>query len=285
MEYNFYPVSGQQIQFRIKAPNDAHIALTTGPYEGDPMWEVFIGGWGNTKSVIRKNRTKPDVVEVPTPGFLTNDDFRGFWIRWNDGNVTVGKENDPEPFMSYADPEPFAISHFGVCTGWGASGEWLLEVGPAGEGPTPSAPNPDLLSTDLWVDASSGAVPPNALEGGEDGEPLFVGRAEHEGALIPGKIKSSHGVCYIPWGGLEHSKANYQVLCSTDAKWMPASNKDIPPTAIPGGQTETGEVLFVGRVNYEGTLTIGKVQPSHGCIYIPFGGMELSFNDYEVLVS
>lgn len=40
LEYNFYPVASGQIQFRIKAPNDAHVALTTGPQEGDPMYEV-----------------------------------------------------------------------------------------------------------------------------------------------------------------------------------------------------------------------------------------------------
>lgn len=40
LEYQWYPISGSQIQFRIKAPHDAHIALTTGPYESEPIWEV-----------------------------------------------------------------------------------------------------------------------------------------------------------------------------------------------------------------------------------------------------
>lgn len=42
LEYNFYPVASGQLQFRIKAANDAHIALTTGPHEGEPMYEVKI---------------------------------------------------------------------------------------------------------------------------------------------------------------------------------------------------------------------------------------------------
>lgn len=42
LEYQFYPVNGQQIQFRIKAPHDAHLAFTTGPFEGDPIWEVLL---------------------------------------------------------------------------------------------------------------------------------------------------------------------------------------------------------------------------------------------------
>lgn len=47
--------------------------------------------------------------------------------RWDNGVLTVGKENDTAPFLSYADPEPFGIGYFGVCTGWGATGDWLIE--------------------------------------------------------------------------------------------------------------------------------------------------------------
>lgn len=67
--------------------------------------------------------------------------------------------------------------------------------------------------------------------------------------------------------------------------WVPTSGENIPPNAVPGGQTEEGETLFVGRVNHEGTVTIGKVQPSHKCLYIPFAGQEVPFPDFEILVS
>ncbi|KAL6437001.1 hypothetical protein ACFW04_004965 [Cataglyphis niger] len=283
LEYHFYPVTAGQIQFRVKASNDAHIALTTGPQEGDPMYEVFIGGWSNSKSVIRRNRTKPEVAEVETPDILSGDEYRGFWIRWNDGILTVGKEGDSAPFLSYADPEPFGIGYFGVCTGWGATGEWLIED----PSTAPSAPL-EVRGVDAgsmcWCDASGGMVPPDAVEGGNDDGPLFVGRAHHEGALIPGKVKPSHSVCYVAWGGEEHGKTDYQVLCGCNPTWVPTSGNNIPPNAIPGGETEDGEPLFVGRVSHEGTLTIGKVQPSHSVCYIPFGGSEVAFPEYEIMV-
>ncbi|XP_029165549.1 uncharacterized protein LOC114936495 isoform X3 [Nylanderia fulva] len=283
LEYQFYPVTAGQIQFRVKAPNDAHIALTTGPQEGDPMYEVFIGGWSNSKSVVRKNRTKPEVMEAETPDILSADEFRGFWIRWNDGTLTVGKEGDSAPFLSYSDPEPFGIGYFGVCTGWGATGDWLIED----PGATPSAPV-EVRGLDAgsacWCDASGGMVPPDAVEGGNDDGPLFVGRAHHEGALIPGKVKPSHSVCYVAWGGEEHGKTDYQVLCGCNPTWVPVSGGSIPPNALPGGETEDGEPLFIGRVHHEGTLTIGKVQPSHSVCYIPFGGAEVAFPEFEILV-
>ncbi|KAK0169572.1 hypothetical protein PV328_011874 [Microctonus aethiopoides] len=127
LEYNFYPINGQQIQFRVKAPNDAHIALTTGPNEGEPMFEIFIGGWGNGRSIIRKNRTKPEVAEAETPGILNGDEFRGFWIRWNGDALTVGKEGEQVPILDVHDVDIYGIRYFGLCTGWGASGEWLVE--------------------------------------------------------------------------------------------------------------------------------------------------------------
>lgn len=64
-----------------------------------------------------------------------------------------------------------------------------------------------------WVHASNGQIPPNALPGGFDGtnEQLYVARAEHNGALIPGKLVPSHGVVYVAWGGVENPKENYEV--------------------------------------------------------------------------
>ncbi|XP_033176390.1 uncharacterized protein LOC100741859 isoform X1 [Bombus impatiens] len=433
LEYNFYPVASGQLQFRIKAPNDAHIALTTGPHEGEPMYEVFIGGWSNSKSVIRKNRTKPDVAEADTPGILSADETRGFWIRWGDGVISVGKEGEPSAFLTYADPEPFGIGYFGVCTGWGASGEWLIEghgplstrnelvytfhnvrsgsvlievraksnahialtnkkgdsspmyeimlggwentasiirydrkqpdkvrvntpnllnenetkkfaicwldghimvragdvngpvimewqdpkpigvsyVGvrtgwgatgkwklrtaqypshPSHKNVNPSAPPPPLGVMDIgdfcWCEATGGVIPPGAVEGGKDigGEPLYVGRAYHEGALLPGKVKPGDSVCYVAWGGDEHGKTDFQVLCGCNPIWVPTTGNNIPHNAIPSGESEDGEPLYAGRVLHEGAMTIGKVQPSHSVCYIAFGGAEIAFPEYEIMV-
>lgn len=87
---------------------------------------------------------------------------------------------------------------------------------------------------------------------------------------------------------------------------LTVEGNQIPPTAVPGkhifnvqklwmefhvisfmffsaGETRDGEPLFVGRVHHEGAVTIGKVQPSHGVCYIPYGGQEMAFQAYEIL--
>ncbi|XP_055683680.1 C3 and PZP-like alpha-2-macroglobulin domain-containing protein 8 isoform X2 [Lutzomyia longipalpis] len=276
LEYRFYPVTNRLVNFKIRAPNDAHLALTTGPAESDPMIEVFIGGWKNTKSVIRKNRTKPDVVEADTPDVLNAGEFRGFWIRWTmDGIITVGREGEAAAFLSWQDPDNCPFNYVGVCTGWGASGSWIIEDTPGG-----------LVSSGgsaCWVPASGGQVPDGAVPGGHDGEQLYVARARYGGGLIPGKLVPSHGVCYVPWGGGENSVTEYEVLCG-GGSWVPGTGDAIPPNALPAGETEEGEPLFIGRANHEGTITVGKVQPSHGCVYIPYGGEELRYDQYEIFV-
>lgn len=295
LQYQFYPVSSGSVQFKVRAANDAHVALTMGPQETEPMYEVMIGGWGNAKSVIRRNKTKPDKVEIETPNILNGGEFRGFWIRWDSGIISAGREGEAIPFISWSDPEPFPIHYVGVCTGWGATGTWKIEVPPSAPvaaplyssppgypgGPAPSG------GAGNWIDVSGGQVPPGAVVGGQDcsGEPLYVIRAQHEGATLPGKLVPSHGCAYVPWGGLEHGKPEYQVLVGGPNNWVPTSGSNIPPGAFPGGQSEDGEPLFIGRVRHEGSMTTGKVQPSHGVCYISFGGQELGFPEYEILMS
>lgn len=59
---------------------------------------------------------------------------------------------------------------------------------------------------------------------------------------------------------------------------------EIPSGALVIGKTVEGEPLYMGRCLYQGTQTPGKIHPTHGCLYIPFDGEEISVNEYEVLV-
>jgi hypothetical protein len=42
LDYHFIPITSGELNFRVRAPNDAHVALTTGPTIGNPMYEVSI---------------------------------------------------------------------------------------------------------------------------------------------------------------------------------------------------------------------------------------------------
>lgn len=65
--------------------------------------------------------------------------------------------------------------------------------------------------------------------------------------------------------------------------WEFAKDGEVPDGAVEVGQTKEGERLFMGRALYGGSQTPGKVHPSHGCLYIPWQGAEVSLTEYEVL--
>ena len=68
--------------------------------------------------------------------------------------------------------------------------------------------------------------------------------------------------------------------------WVSSGQGQILPHAIPGGVSCNGEMLFIGRIRHQGHLICGKIQPSHGCLYVAYGGKEHCYkNGYEVLVN
>lgn len=125
-----------------------------------------------------------------------------------------------------------------------------------------------------WCEASNGDVPKNAIHAGVDsGNKCYVARAHHEGGTIPGKLHKTHDCVYIPFNMKEVIKHDYEVLCGPPAclSWVEASGGDIPVNAVTGGSDTDGETLYIGRVIHEGSVTVGKVHPSHGVCYVAYG--------------
>ncbi|XP_063533409.1 uncharacterized protein LOC134743727 isoform X1 [Cydia strobilella] len=127
VQYQYFPISSTSLHFKVRARNDAHVGLTSGPQDTDPMYEIVIGGWANSKSAIRKRCClPPERDEVQTPEILDNAGFRTFWMSWDKGNVMAGREGETSPFLKWQDPDPFPVSYLGVHTGFGSSGTWKL---------------------------------------------------------------------------------------------------------------------------------------------------------------
>lgn len=138
----------------------------------------------------------------------------------------------------------------------------------------------------FWIPFNGVNIPKQAVKAGIDGaQKLYIGRAHHSGSVTPGKIPENDKLCFIPWGTIANIKDDYEILISpSEANWVAAENGAVPTNAFPGGSSKQGETLYIGRVKHEGTVTVGKVQPSHGVCYIAFGDKELNFDKYEVLV-
>lgn len=74
------------------------------------------------------------------------------------------------------------------------------------------------------------------------------------------------------------------MLTGNGFTWAASGSGHVPVDAVCAGNQSNGEQLFVGRAHVEGSLTTGKVHPSHHCIYVPFNGTEHCIHQYEVLV-
>ncbi|KAG4068938.1 hypothetical protein HA402_005086 [Bradysia odoriphaga] len=137
-----------------------------------------------------------------------------------------------------------------------------------------------------WINCSSHDIPSNMIVGGRDhgNTPLYIGRAMHGCAVIPGKVNARHKKCYVAWGSKEHEKTYFEILTNVSGTWLPNSGGTIPEEAFPAGHTENGETLYIGRAPIGATLAIGKVHPSHGCCYLSYGGKVYSRRSYEIFV-
>lgn len=156
----------------------------------------------------------------------------------------------------------------------------------------------------MHCDTATGGYPLNMVEGGvdKDGTIIYIGRAFHEGCMLPGeltkqqlesifqvyrhilaKIMPDKNAAYVSKDGLEHPKSEFEVLRTGELVWDWADSGTVPDGGIVAGRTDEGELLYVGRAFHEGSHTPGRVQISHGCIYIPFGGKEIMLHQYEVL--
>jgi hypothetical protein len=120
----------------FRATNDAHIGLFRRPRRTDgainwknpEMYEIVIGGWGNTKSAIRKGSGGANLVEAQGSPCNPNG-WTTITITWLNNNqviLSLGDVPCENIFMTWTDPEPFDVHYLAVMTGWGSEGNWLF---------------------------------------------------------------------------------------------------------------------------------------------------------------
>ena len=120
--------------FRVRACETARVALSR--YHGNystNAYEVVIGGWKNTKTVIRRSLKGPIKAETPTVDILSCDYFRTFWLRQILGTaaaglieIGTGTTIGQGTFHSWLDPDPYTVTSVSLSTGNGAKGVWEI---------------------------------------------------------------------------------------------------------------------------------------------------------------
>ena len=78
----------------VTASNDAHVALGDSLEHDGRHWEIVLGGWGNTQSVIRPRNQGP-ALATHHGTVLHAGAPRQFWVSWGDGSLRVGEGTAP----------------------------------------------------------------------------------------------------------------------------------------------------------------------------------------------
>ncbi|XP_029002338.1 C3 and PZP-like alpha-2-macroglobulin domain-containing protein 8 [Betta splendens] len=130
-EYQYVkkPARMSQFQVAVKTHNDAHFALSASPHDSAEMLEVVLGGRQNTRSWISVGKMGEPLVSAATPGILSWDEFRSFWISWKGGAVQVGHGSHPSNesvILHWSGQIPGQVHHIGFSTGWGSVGEFKI---------------------------------------------------------------------------------------------------------------------------------------------------------------
>ncbi|XP_070764603.1 C3 and PZP-like alpha-2-macroglobulin domain-containing protein 8 [Enoplosus armatus] len=130
-EYQYVkkPAKMNQFQVAVKTHNDAHFALSASPHDSAEMLEIVLGGRQNTRSWISLGKMGEPLVSASTPGILSWDEFRSFWISWKGGVVQVGHGLHPSNesvILQWAAQFSAQVRHIGFSTGWGSVGEFKI---------------------------------------------------------------------------------------------------------------------------------------------------------------
>jgi hypothetical protein len=112
------------VTFRVRACNDAHLALMTYDRDNGPLYEIVIGGWGNGKCCMRKGKQGHCYREYHGR-VLSCSSYNYFWVGWGGSRIRLGRGTTygSSTLLDFPDSS-YRVNYLAVSTGWGATGSW-----------------------------------------------------------------------------------------------------------------------------------------------------------------
>lgn len=122
--------SHQFITFKVKACHDAYIGLIAGDTVTSQLYEIVIGAFGNTKSVIRTAQQQIPAARTVSGGqFVHCQLYKQFWISWTYSTIKIGKGMSRNNLMFITLSKRNGlnpINNIAIYTGFGSTGEWVF---------------------------------------------------------------------------------------------------------------------------------------------------------------
>ena len=108
-------IVNNSFELSVKAPNDIHIKLSNFYTE----YEIVLGGWGNTKSVIRENNQ--EMQNLVQNNIADRNNHHTFQVSICNNNLTIFKNNNP--IMSQPIQPNFEMKQISFKTGFNSVGD------------------------------------------------------------------------------------------------------------------------------------------------------------------
>ncbi|XP_077869370.1 C3 and PZP-like alpha-2-macroglobulin domain-containing protein 8, partial [Saccoglossus kowalevskii] len=116
--------------FWVKTANDVDIALATAPSDNSDKeyYRIGIGAIFNTEVHAYSMWSYDNRVVKKINGLLSQSEYMGFWITWNNGHIKLGKAGRKSQILEYQDNAkiPLTVNYIGYSTAFGSPGEFLL---------------------------------------------------------------------------------------------------------------------------------------------------------------
>lgn len=118
----FTPIKENSIELKVKAPSDIHIVITDGI---SSTYEFVVGGWNNTKSLVRYNGMDMEPV-IHNDTIADKNNYINIKITAENGIIRLFKDNNQ--ILSCDSPVDFEVKRIFIKTGMGSTGDVLYEV-------------------------------------------------------------------------------------------------------------------------------------------------------------
>lgn len=109
-----FPRNDNFLPFKLKGRKDAHLRLLPQKRTTkEPIIQIAIAAWDNWKSIINKGSGLNNIVsEYNKWGLLDENQFRDFWVCWENGHIQVGTGNEVyvNTFMEWQESCYFAVN-------------------------------------------------------------------------------------------------------------------------------------------------------------------------------
>ncbi len=122
-------VLGQQnLVFHVMACTNAHLALSSLPKKITILtYEMVIGDHNNTRTLLRDSIGGSILAQSVTPGILSCDQYRTFWLSWTIHSIRFGVGNHvgQQEYLTWIAPTVRHIASIGLTTSQGSAGQWV----------------------------------------------------------------------------------------------------------------------------------------------------------------